>query len=102
MDESNESGLKWIDKPDSVMTLSRSHSDHSSCPVITHGVERPYPRVVGGPPDPPIWSCSEWGLPCIRHHWRTGELLPRLFNLTSLWLAVYFLWYFPPITRGRH
>ncbi len=75
-------GLKWIGKPDSVMTRKMSHSDHSSCPKITQGVERPYPRAMGGPPNPPIWPCSGWGLPCVRHRWRTGELLPRLFNLT--------------------
>jgi len=95
-------GLKWIDKPDSVMTLNRSHSDHSSCSSIARGVERPYPRAMGGPPNPPIWSCSRWGLPSVHHHWRTGELLPRLFNLTfrAKRQAVCFLWYFPPITRG--
>jgi len=69
-------------KPDPVMAPTGSHSDHSSCPVIAHGVERPYPRVMGGPPDPPIWSCSRWGLPSVHHRWWTGELLPRLFNLT--------------------
>jgi hypothetical protein len=37
--------LKWIGKPDSVMTLKKSHSDHSSCPRIAPGVERPYPRA---------------------------------------------------------
>ena len=77
-----ECGLKWIDKPDSVVTDNSSHSDHSSCPLIAQEVERPYPRAMGGPPYPPIWPCSRWGLPCVRHHWRTGELLPRLFNLT--------------------
>src|SRR5262249_34003990 len=40
-----ESGLKWIGKPDSVMTSNKSHSDHSSCPAIAHRIERPYPRV---------------------------------------------------------
>jgi len=60
--------LKWIGKPDSVMTFKRSHSDHSSCPVIARGVERPYPRIMGGPPNPPIWSCSGWGLPSVHHH----------------------------------
>ena len=80
---SRNCGLKWIDKPDSVMTRMPSHSDHSSCPLIAQGVERPYPRVKGGQPSPPIWSCSRWGLPSTRHHWRTGELLPRLFNLTG-------------------
>lgn len=76
------SELKWIGKPDSVMARNRSHSDHSSCPLIAQGIERPYPRAMGGPPNPPIWPCSRWGLPCARHHWRAGELLPRLFNLT--------------------
>ena len=37
--------LKWIGKPDSVMTLKKSHSDHSSCPRIAPGIERPYPRA---------------------------------------------------------
>jgi hypothetical protein len=75
-------GLKWIGKPDSVVTHNSSHSDHSSCPLIAQGVERPYPRAMGGLPNPPIWPCSRWGLPCVHHRWRTGELLPRLFNLT--------------------
>jgi hypothetical protein len=64
------------------MTRKKSHSDHSSCPRIAQGVERPYPRAMSGLPNPPIWPCSGWGLPCVRHYWRTGELLPRLFNLT--------------------
>ena len=75
-------GGQWIVKPDSVALPNRKRDGHSSCPVIAHGVQRPYPRVSGGRPDPPIWSCSRWGLPCVRHHWRTGELLPHLFNLT--------------------
>ena len=29
-----------------------------------------------------IWSCSRWGLPCLRCHHRSGELLPRRFTLT--------------------
>jgi hypothetical protein len=32
----------------------------------------------------PIWSCSVWGLPCHRHCWRRGALLPHLFTLTAL------------------
>ena len=42
------SGLKWIDKPDSVVAHNKNHSDHSSCPLIAQRVERPYPRVMGG------------------------------------------------------
>ena len=30
----------------------------------------------------PIWSCSVWGLPCPRHYYRSGALLPHLFTLT--------------------
>ncbi len=31
-----------------------------------------------------IWSCSEWGLPCLSCHHESGELLPHLFTLTPL------------------
>ena len=31
----------------------------------------------------PIWSCSVWGLPCLRCHHRSGALLPHLFTLTA-------------------
>ena len=52
----------------------------------------------------PIWSCSVWGLPCLRHYCRSGALLPHLFTLTIAWssfleqfrgMAVYFLWHLP-------
>ena len=62
----------------------------------------------------PIWSCSVWGLPCLRRYRRSGALLPHLFTLTktgrpgnrpsgrSPWLlrrtsqvAVCFLWLWP-------
>ena len=33
----------------------------------------------------PIWSCSVWGLPCLRHYCRSGALLPHLFTLTIAW-----------------
>ena len=32
----------------------------------------------------PIWSCSEWGLPCPSCHHEGGELLPRLFTLACI------------------
>ena len=64
----------------------------------------------------PIWSCSVWGLPCLRHYCRSGALLPHLFTLTIAWsspldqipgypgclskrllhaMAVCFLWHWP-------
>ena len=30
----------------------------------------------------PIRSCSRWGLPCRRHCWKRGGLLPHRFTLT--------------------
>ena len=33
----------------------------------------------------PIWSCSVWGLPCLRPYGRSGALLPHLFTLTTAW-----------------
>jgi len=30
----------------------------------------------------PIWSCSVWGLPCLRRYRRSGALLPHHFTLT--------------------
>jgi hypothetical protein len=35
----------------------------------------------------PIWSCSVWGLPCLRRYRRSGALLPHLFTLTRLALG---------------
>jgi len=39
---------------------------------------------VSGGASLPIWSCSVWGLPCLRHYYRSGALLPHLFTLTGL------------------
>jgi len=39
----------------------------------------------------PIWSCSVWGLPCLRHYCRSGALLPHLFTLTGLAVQAYAL-----------
>jgi len=81
-------------------------------------------RRRGGPPGiaapampaAPTWSCSRWGLPCRRHCWRCGALLPHRFTLAAhphpsppraregrgegtrpqpVDLAVCFLWHFP-------
>ncbi len=32
----------------------------------------------------PIWSCSEWGLPCHYCYQQRGALLPHLFTLTCV------------------
>ena len=51
----------------------------------------------------PIWSCSVWGLPCPRHYWNGGALLPHLFTLTPALPpeAVCFLWHFPSSAPNR-
>jgi hypothetical protein len=36
-----------------------------------------------GHPSPPIWPCSNRGLPCRKHYCLRGELLPRRFTLTG-------------------
>ena len=49
----------------------------------------------------PIWSCSVWGLPCLRRYRRSGALLPHLFTLTFASCkarAVCSLWHWP--SRG--
>ena len=49
----------------------------------------------------PIWSCSVWGLPCLRRYRLSGALLPHLFTLTFASCearAVCSLWHWP--SRG--
>jgi hypothetical protein len=109
-------------KPDSV------EDGHSSRPCITTGLQQPtrrFPprgsvscregptlahragthRGKSGPnrDSLPIWSCSVWGLPCLRRYRRSGALLPHLFTLTCSsreQRAVSSLWHWP--SRGLH
>src|SRR6185437_10907450 len=37
-----------------------------------------------GHTSPPIWPCSDWGLPCRRCCQRRGGLLPHRFTLTLI------------------
>jgi len=42
-----------------------------------------------------VLSCTAWGFSCLANYSASGELLPRLFNLTCAFLkepAVCFLW----------
>jgi hypothetical protein len=41
-------------------------------------------RIGVGHTSPPIWPCSDWGLPCRRCYQRRGGLLPHRFTLTLL------------------
>ena len=63
-----------------------------------------YPRRLdrGGHLSPPIWPCSDWGLPCRACRQTRGGLLPHLFTLTCDTLqAVCFLWHFPSRCRAQ-
>lgn len=56
----------------------------------------------------PIWFCSRWGLPCQRHCWPCGALLPHPFTLTTpkrgglLSVALSLGSPPPSVTRHRH
>jgi len=82
--------------------------------IATEGVPLRKRSLTGpGQPSPPIWSCTTRGLPCRRHYWHRGGLLPHLFTLTCARtmktsrrfssglspgvapLAVYSLWHCP-------
>jgi hypothetical protein len=71
------------DKPGSV------EGSHSSRAHVAMRLERPTRGPARatrcGPKTacPPIWSCSEWGLPCRRCCHRRGALLPHHFTLTA-------------------
>ena len=76
----------------------RYSGSHSSGPAVTCRLKQPTrgqrePRYC-----PPIWSCSEWGLPCRFCCQKRGGLLPHRFTIAVLiaetW-AVYSLWHFP-------
>jgi len=54
-------------------------------PLAAYPRLAPHPRGIGigvGHTSPPIWPCSDWGLPCRRCYQRRGGLLPHRFTLT--------------------
>ena len=65
-------------KPGSVV------DSHSSGMPVTGHLKQPTRIQHGSCLRIPIWSCSEWGLPCHLRYRRRGALLPHHFNLTDL------------------
>jgi len=63
--------------------------------TVTGLLVRPTRGSLRGPRNPPIWSCSGWGLPDELVTQPTGELLPHHFTLTTLTRGGMFLWHFP-------
>ena len=69
--------MKSADKPGSVV------DSHSSGMHVAVHLERPTRKQCGQHLRFPIWSCSQWGLPCQRCCQRCGALLPHHFTLTG-------------------
>ena len=81
-------GRHWSSRKPSSVSPSRGRWSS-----VWDGRRRPpraaYPRLsprereIGvGRTSPPIWPCSDWGLPCHRCYQRRGGLLPHRFTLT--------------------
>ena len=67
----------------------------SNLPGSGNGSDRSVPAICRLLP---VWSCSQWGLPCQCGHPHRGALLPHLFTLTAASCeteAVCFLWHCP-------
>ncbi len=56
---------------------------HSSGMSVAEHLKQPTQIPHGSCLWIPIWSCSEWGLPCHLCYHRRGALLPHHFNLTG-------------------
>ena len=65
------------DKPGPVV------DSHSSGMSVAEHLKQPTRIQHGSRLRIPIWSCSEWGLPCHLCCHRRGALLPHHFNLTG-------------------
>ena len=66
------------DKPGSVVDSHSSGTDVTACLL------RPTRFQRGTRQWKPIWSCSEWGLPCHCCYQQRGALLPHPFTLTCI------------------
>jgi len=60
------------------------------------------PQLVGvGHTSPPIWPCSDWGLPCPLAYARGGGLLPHHFTLTPALRPGRFVFCGPSVASRR-
>jgi len=84
-------------KPSPVPTSWTETGDgHPSRPTVARRLKRPTRKLPGSGHSFPIWSCTEWGLPCPACRHPGGALLPHPFSLTCACApAVYFLLHFP-------
>ena len=75
-------------KPGSV------EDNHSSVMSVAKHLIATYPNSPAGRSHRvPIWSCSEWGLPCHNCYQLRGALLPHHFTLTrpKTWRFIFLL-----------
>lgn len=85
-----------ICKPGSVG--SRDPDDHFSRRDVAITLKQPTRGVLVEKDclSPPIWPCSNRGLPSHQRYRWCGGLLPHLFTLAChCWQAVCFLWHYP-------
>lgn len=76
------------DKGEMIICLGwPSPATSSSLPAASLTSTRGFGIVGVGHTSPPIWPCSDWGLPCHRCYQRCGGLLPHRFTLTLRGLA---------------
>ena len=83
--------VRAVRKPGSVPRIGHPlrGNDHSSTPDVADGIKRPTQGLGRATlKRPSIWPCSRWGLPSLRCHHRSGELLPRLFTLTQSGVSI--------------
>ena len=73
-------GGDHLSSPDVAIGVKRPTQGQAPSGLTTAGVRRVGPGTLG----PSIRPCSEWGLPCLRCHHRSGELLPHHFTLIPI------------------
>ena len=77
------SGVKKKERAISRILFPVMGHDHfTRMPITRHLLQPTRKHRTGRPYRFPIWSCSEWGLPCHPCRHGRGELLPRHFTLT--------------------
>jgi hypothetical protein len=60
----DDDGRKRWSRPVSRVLYALRRDSHSSRPDVTVWLQQPTREQRGPRYRPPIWSCSEWGLPC--------------------------------------
>ena len=73
--ENKEENREQACKPNSVSRGGGTAIIHLAPALLAGSSDLPGSCNGAGSPSSPIWSCSVWGLPCPRYHYRSGALL---------------------------